>query len=113
MQNLIPPSPPAQPLLSDAALCSWLGAAAPGDRFTYHRGFLARDASAQLQVLPEAERVALQKIAGRAFALFKGGLCDLVQRRHDFEDYSYLIVARRRPRSNRTGVLAAMLAEAA
>ena len=113
MDTLIPDIRTVEAPLTEVALCTWLGTAAPGDRITYHRGFLARDASAQLQVLPEPKRAALQKLAGRALTLFEGGLCDLVQKRHDFEDYSYLIVARRRPRRDRTGVLTAMLAEAA
>ena len=106
------PNAPSAPL-TEAALCAWLGAAAPGERLAYHRGFLARDTSPLTQLLPDAERRALLRLASRAWALAEAGLAHLVQRRHGEEDYSYLIVARPRPRRVAPSVLPAILAEAA
>jgi hypothetical protein len=36
-----------------------------------------------------------------------------VQRRHGYEDYAYILVARRRPRRNGSSLLPMLLAEAA
>lgn len=113
MDTFIPDIRTVEAPLTEAALCTWLGAAAPGDSITYHRGALGRQISAQLQCLPETERSALQRIAARAWNLAELGLADLVQRRHGFEDYAYLLVARRRPRRFATSILPLLLAEAA
>lgn len=72
---------PAEPPLTDAVLCAWLGDASPGDAITYHRGALARDICPQLNLLDQAERVRLARLAGRAHALAEAGLLHLVQRR--------------------------------
>lgn len=113
MDTHIPDIRTAEAPLTEAALCSWLGAAAPGDTITYHRGALARQGCAQLQCLPEAERAALLRLAGRAWTLAKLGLADIVQRRHGYEDYAYILVARRRPRRCASPILPLLLAEAA
>lgn len=113
MDTRIPDTPNARAPLSEAALCAWLGAAAPGERLAYHRGFLARETSPLTQLLPDAERLALLRLANRAWKLAEAGLAHLVQRRHGEEDYSYLIVARRRPRRVAPSALPLLLAEAA
>jgi len=113
MDTCIPDTPNGAAPLSEAALCAWLGAAAPGERLAYHRGFLARETSPLTQLLPDAERLALLRLANRAWALAEAGLAHLVQRRHGEEDYSYLIVARRRPRRAQPALLSFHLAEAA
>ena len=112
MDSIAFPPPPAA-TLSKADLCRWLGAAAPGERLAYHRGFLARDLSPLTQLLPVEERIALARLANRAWKLAEAGLAHLLQRRHGDEDYSYLIVARPRPRRVTPSVLPAILAEAA
>ncbi len=99
--------------LTEVSLCTWLGAAAPGDSITYHRGALARQVCPQLQCLPDDERATLQRLAARAWKLAEDGLADLVQRRHGFEDFEYLLVARRRPRRSAPNLLPQLLAEAA
>lgn len=99
--------------LTEASLCTWLGAAAPGDSITYHRGALARQVCPQLQCLPEQERTALQRLAARAWKLAELGLADLVQRRHGYEDYEYMLVARRRPRRQESNIVRLLFAEAA
>ncbi|WP_135470949.1 hypothetical protein [Crenalkalicoccus roseus] len=113
MDTRIPDTPTGAAPLSEAALCAWLGAAAPGERLAYHRGFLARDLSPLTQLLPDAERLALLRLANRAWALAEAGLAHLLQRRHGYEDYEYLLVARPRPRRVAPSILPAILAEAA
>ena len=99
--------------LNEASLCTWLGAAAPGDSITYHRGALARQVCPQLQCLLDQERTALQRLTARAWKLAELGLADIVQRRHGYEDYAYILVARRRPRRYASSILPLLLAEAA
>jgi len=97
--------------LTEASLCTWLGAASAGDSITYHRGALARQVCPYLVCLPNAERVALQRLAARAWKLAEMGLADIVQRRHGYEDYAYILVARRRPRQHEANILRLLMAE--
>lgn len=99
--------------LTEAALCRWLGAAAPGDAITYYRGTLARSLCPQLGLLDAAERVSLAKLARRAWKLADDGLAHLVQRRRGFDDFDYLLIVRRRRRSARPSILQSIVAEAA
>jgi hypothetical protein len=103
----------ASPPLSEAALCAWVGGAAPGDAIVYHRGTLARQLCPQLALLAPERRVALARLADRAWRLAEAGLVHLLQRRRGFEDYEYVVVARRRPRRVAPSVLPPLLAEAA
>ena len=105
--------PPPAATLSEADLCRWLGAAAPGDAIVYFRGALARQLCPQLACVPAEERIALARLANRAWKLAEAGLAHLVQRRHGYEDYEYLLVARPRPRRIAPSILPAILAEAA
>lgn len=91
---------PAEPPLTDTALCAWLGAAMPGDIIIYHRGMLALDLCKQRKQLPENQRVRLARVASRAWRLAEAGLLHLVQRRRGPEDFEYLAVARPKPRRN-------------
>jgi hypothetical protein len=106
------PIPPQTPL-TDAAICTWLGAAAPGDTIVYHRGSLARELCPQLNLLEQDERIRLGKLAARAWRLAEAGLACLVQRRRGFEDFEYLLVARRRPRRNALSLTHLLLRDAA
>ena len=99
--------------LTEASLCTWLGAASPGDRITYHRGALGRQVCPLLACLPDDQRLALRAVATRAWKLAELGLADIVQRRHGNEDYAYILVARRRPRRYASSILPLLLAEAA
>jgi hypothetical protein len=87
------------PRLREADLCAWLGAALPGDSLVYHRGFLAVDCDYAISHLSKPERTRLTLVARRARLAEERGLVHLIQRRHGPDDYDYLIVARRRPRS--------------
>ena len=53
------------------------------------------------------------RLAARAWKLAELGLADIVQRRHGYEDYAYILVARRRPRRAASAILPMLLAEAA
>ena len=96
---------PTPLLTTEGALADWVGRAFPGDVLQYHRGFLAVDASPVLSRLPERDRSELSRIADCALAAAAEGFADLLQRSHGIDDYSYLIIARRRARiGNRTHV---------
>jgi hypothetical protein len=99
--------------VNEASLCSWLGTAAAGDTITYFRGALSRSLCPQLAILQQEERVALAKVANRAWRLAEAGLAHLVQRRRDFEDYEYVLIARPRPRRVPSTILPLLLADAA
>ena len=104
---------PADQLLTEAAFCAWLGAATAGDAITYHRGALARDTCPHLNLLAPDDRVRIARLSSRALKLAEVGLVHLVQRRHGFEDFEYLAIARRRPRRIAPAILLQILAEAA
>jgi hypothetical protein len=82
--------------LREPAFCAWLGQARPGDALTYHRGFLALDASISSNEFTDHQRRELNRVARRAWWAATQGLVDLVQRRHGRDDYSYIVVARAR-----------------
>jgi hypothetical protein len=98
MRRLTPASSmPAVPL-TEAALIAWFAAAPASARITYHRGFLAVDASALGgSSLPVPQRQDLQRVAGRAWRLAEAGLAHLLQRRHGDHDFAYLLEVRPRP----------------
>ncbi|MBF0093949.1 MAG: hypothetical protein HQL34_05320 [Alphaproteobacteria bacterium] len=91
-------SPDPRAPISETDLCRWLGSAAPGDVLEYYRGFLALDASPVLSRIPEALRRAVAGIGNRAAWAAALDLAHLLQRRNGPDDFSYLIIARRRPK---------------
>ena len=95
--------------LTEQALCAWVGAALPGDRLAYHRGFLAIDTSPDAHGMPARRRAELARIASRARLLAEQGLVHLVQHRHGSDDYTYLLIARPRPRASSGGALRRVL----
>ena len=114
MQKFIP-TPlyrPAVPMLDEAALMAWLGAAAPGDRVEYWRGYLAIDASAAASQLEPDDRRQLGRVAARAYRLAEQDKAHLVQRRHGEADYSYLLIVRPRPRPVRARFTSAVFGTA-
>jgi len=88
------------PSVTEHTICAWVGTAVPGDRLTYHRGFLAIDVAPDTHRLPECARIELVRAASRARLLAEQGAIYLVQRRHGPDDYTYLLVARPRPRTS-------------
>ena len=103
---------PAIPMLDEAALMAWLGAAAVGDRIEYWRGYLAIDASSTGSNLEPDDRRQLSRVAARAFRLAEQGKAHLIQRRHGAGDYSYLLVVRPRPRPVRARFASAVFGTA-
>src|SRR3954468_13981371 len=97
--------------LTEVDFCAWIGQAAPRDLIEYHRGFLIVDIDRRLSALSGAERCRLSNVASRARQCADDGLVHLVQRRLGESQFSYLAIARPRPK---TPVLSSMLlAEAA
>jgi hypothetical protein len=97
--------------LSEIEFCAWVSAAAPGERLLYHRGVVALDTIAVISPLSEPERTALRTLASRAYQAAEQGLVHLAQHRHGPDDYSYLVIARPRPKPAEVS-LAALLVDA-
>ena len=89
----------------------WVGAAAPGDRLEYHRGFLAVDIVPVISKLPEPERAALKQLAGRAWWAAEQRLVHLVQERLGPGLFAYIAIARPKPKHAEVS-LAALLVDA-
>lgn len=105
--------PAVQKPLTEIDLCGWIGQAAPGDIFEYHRGFLALDTMPRGSRLPERERAELARVARRAMWAAERGLIHLVQRRHGSDDYSYLAIARPKPKQASVSLSSLLLADVA
>jgi len=84
--------------LSEMEFAGWVGAATPGDRLEYHRGFLAVDTIPMVSRLSEAERAALKKLAARAWWAAEQHLVHLVQERLGPDLFAYIAIARPRRR---------------
>ncbi|GGC63820.1 hypothetical protein GCM10011504_47530 [Siccirubricoccus deserti] len=87
--------------------------AAPGDRFTYWRGHLARDVWHLAQRLSEPDRRRLASVGRLAWTMAERGLVHLVQQRHGEGDFSYLAVARPRSRRPTDTLMISLMQEAA
>ena len=114
MTKMILTHPAAAPFLplTEAALCVWVGTASPGDRLSYHQGYLAIDAAPCSTWRTPADRHELRRTASRAWQLAEQGLVHLVQRRDDACNYTYFVVARHRPRTGEGGLQAVLQAAA-
>jgi hypothetical protein len=86
---------------TETELCEWLGAASPGDRVCYHRGFLAVECASRAGRLSRANPAELRRVAQRARYAANNGLVYLIQRRNGPADFEYLLVARHRGSSNK------------
>ena len=99
--------------LSEMEFAGWVGAAAPGDRLEYHRGFLAVDIVPVISNLPEPERAALKTLGARAWWAAEQRLVHLVQERLGPGLFAYIAIARPKPKPKRAEVsLAALLVDA-
>ncbi len=85
--------------VSEIELCAWLGQALPGDVLQYYRGFLALDTVPHSHRLREHERIELIKVARRCRWASEKRLVHLLQRRLGIDDYTYVLVARPRPKT--------------
>ncbi|HLI12757.1 MAG TPA: hypothetical protein VKY65_14285 [Alphaproteobacteria bacterium] len=99
--------------IKEIDLCGWIGQAMPGERLEYHRGFLALDVTEQGTRLAERDRTELVRVARRAWWAAELGLVHLVQRRHGPDDYSYLAIARPKPRRVPASLASFLLQEVA
>lgn len=106
-----PNAAPSRSGLTEVALCAWIGRASPGDQLVYHRGFLSIDTAVDSRFGTPAERKALRSVADRAWQLAQDGVIHLVQRRAGPGEYTYIAVARRRPRTG-SGALGMVLRQA-
>ena len=113
MNIIIPNTPATARRITEINLCGWIGQASPGAMLEYHRGHLAHDVSPQNKKRGEDERAELLRIARRAWWASEKGLVHLVQRRHGADDYSYLVIARPKPRQPSVPLSSVLFAEAA
>lgn len=113
MNVIAPKFPKVRKQITDIDLRGWIGQAAPGDVLEYYRGFLALDTVSPGTRLPERERVELLRLARRAWWASEQKLIHLVQRRHGPDDYSYLAIARPKPRNAPASLSSLLSAEVA
>lgn len=100
------------PRFTEAELCGWLGAVTPGNYLCYHRGFLAVDCDPIASSLNGKDRAELRRVAQRAVFAAENGLVHLTQRRIGPGDFTYLVVARRRPKGERGSLRTILTASA-
>ena len=84
--------------LAETTFCAWLGQAHPGDALVYHRGLLALDASPHGQTFKGQDRKELCRVARRAWWAASQGFVHLIQRRNGPDDFTYIAIARPRPK---------------
>jgi hypothetical protein len=106
--NSISRFPTTRLLLSEAEFCAWLGQAVPGERVEYYRGFLAVDTTRDSSMLPESDRKELVRVGRRAWWAGEKNLVHLVQRRYRHGSFSYLAIARRRPKVEQAALLSVL-----
>ena len=113
MISTITKLPTARRQIDETDLCGWIGQAAPGEALEYYRGFLAMDTFSQAKRLADRERAQLARLARRAWWASEQKLIHLVQRRHGADDYSYLAIARPKPKQASASLSSLLLAEVA
>jgi hypothetical protein len=112
MQHLVTITRSRAPL-TEIDLAAWIGQAAPGDILEYHRGFLALDTFSLGSPLGDRDRKELSRVASRAMWAAEQGLVHLVQRRNGPDDFSYLAIARPKPKRAAASLSALILGDAA
>ena len=105
--------PKPQVRLTEIEFCAWIAQATPGDVLEYHRGALAIDRMRGMSLLDARDCARLNLLADRTFAAAEQGLVHLVQCRLGPDDFSYLAIARPRPRNAGDALSVLLLAEAA
>ena len=106
-------NPRAMRRLTETAFCAWVGQAHPGAQLVYHRGLLALDASINSQTPKSDARHELARVARRAWWAASQGLVHLVQRRNGPDDFTYLAIARPRPKELSASLSSFLLKEVA
>ncbi len=99
--------------LTETTFCAWLGQAHPGDALVYHRGVLALDASISSQTPDSDAHRELGRVARRAWWAAEQGLIHLLQRRNGPDDFTYLAIARPRPKELSATLSSVLLKEVA
>jgi hypothetical protein len=102
-----------RPAITEIELCAWLAQANPGDVLEYYRGLLAVDRAPFGQPMSAKDRFALGLLGDRAMRLADHGFVHLLQRRHRADDYSYLAIARPKPKQASASLSSLLLAEVA
>ncbi len=110
----IPAIQPDNPI-NEIEFCAWVAQALPGERLEYHCGFLVLDTFPLFSRLDDKARQALRKLAGRVFWAAEQGFVHLVQKRLPTDRFSYIAIARPKPKSTTTAasLSALLLSEAA
>ena len=106
-------NPRAMRRLTETAFCAWLGQAHPNAVLVYHRGVLALDASISSQTPDSDVRRELVRVARRAWWAAEQGLIHLLQRRNGPDDFTYLAIARPRPKELPATLSSVLLKEVA
>ena len=106
-------NPRAMRRLTETAFCAWLGQAHPNAVLVYHRGVLALDASISSQTPDSDVRRELVRVARRAWWAAEQGLIHLLQRRNGPDDFTYLAIARPRPKELSATLSSVLLKEVA
>jgi hypothetical protein len=102
-----------QLLVNAIQFCAWVGQASAGDKLEYHRGLLAMDAGECSQSFEGHRRRELNRVARRAWWAAEQGLIHLLQRRNGIDDFSYIAIARPRPKELSATLSSVLLKEVA
>ncbi len=89
---------PCKFCVSDVEFLAWVSQAEPGDRLEYHRGFLGVDVDSPITTPSAEDRKALGQLAQKARGAFELGLVHLVQERLATDRFSYIAIARPKPK---------------
>ena len=100
-----------KPTFTDVEFCAWVAQAPAGARLEYHCGFLGIDVTPGISTLPEPERRQLADLGRAALGAFEKGLVHLVQVRVGLDQFSYVAVARPKPKSGISSLSTLLLAE--
>jgi len=101
---------PCKFCVSDVEFLAWVNQAEPGDRLEYHRGFLGVDVDSPITTPSPEDRKALGQLAQKARGAFELDLVHLVQERLAVDRFSYIAIARPKPKSKPAAVsLSALL----
>ena len=100
-------------LINAIQFCAWIAQAAPGDPLEYHRGLLAMDANVENGEFKANTQRELNRVARRAWWAAEQSLVHLVQRRNGPDDFSYLAIARPRPKELPATLSSVLLKEVA